>query len=255
MFLNIMKKLKTNALALSGILAVGILFSACKKDNFENNNPEVAGLMAFNLAPDRTVEFGIGGNALTNNPLAFNSYTGGYIGIMPGSRSVVGYDFSSGDTLASASFDFEAKKYYSSFLLGNDGNYQNVIVNDNFDSLSSSDGQAYVRYINAINGSGSPTVKITSNGTDVVNTTVGFATVSEFIEVTPGEITIDVSGGTNSTANRTITVEGKSVYTILLSSGASSADPAQIKFVSNGVLAEEVSGQRISSSAQIVNIN
>jgi hypothetical protein len=168
---------------------------------------------------------------------------------------VEAYDYSSGDTLASASFDFEAKKYYSSFLIGNDGNYQNVIVTDNFDSLSSSDGQAYIRYINAINGSGSPTVTISSNETDVVNTTAGFGTVSEFVAVAPGEIAIAVSGGSNSTANRTITVEAKNVYTILLSSGASSADPAQIKFVSNGVLADEVSGQRISSSAQIVNIN
>lgn len=248
-----MKRLKTNALALGGILAVGLLFTACKKSNFENNNPDVAGLMAFNLAPDRTIAVSIGGNAVTNNPLAFNNYTGGYLGIFPGSRSVEAYDYSSGDTLAAATFDFQAKKYYSSFLLGRDGNYQHVIVNDNFDSLSSSNGQAYVRYINGINGSVNPNITLTSGGTAVVNTTVGFGTVSEFVSVAPGELAIAVSGA-DANANRTINVEAKNVYTILLSSGASSADPAQIKFVSNGVLADEVSGQRISSSAQIVDI-
>jgi hypothetical protein len=249
-----MKKFHLNAFALGGILLAGVLFTSCKKSNFDNTNPEVAGLMAFNLAPDRSVAMGIGGNVFTNSPLAFTNYTGGYQGIYPGTRSVESFEYASGDSMASASFDFVAKKYYSVFVVGIDGHYQNVIVTDNFDSLSSSSGQAYIRYVNAINGSTSPTVTITSNGSNVVNGNAAFGTVSEFVPVAPGDIAIAVNEGSAINVSRTIAVEQKKVYTILLASGATSADPAQIKFVTNGLLDEEVSGQRISS-AQIVNIN
>ncbi|MEI9909302.1 MAG: DUF4397 domain-containing protein [Bacteroidota bacterium] len=249
-----MKKNHLNVFAISGILLMGILFTACKKSNFENTNPEVAGLMAFNLAPDQSVAIGISGNALTSSPLGFTSYTGGYLGIYPGNRTVESYNYASGDSIATASYDFTAKKYYSLFVVGSNDNYQNVIVNDNFDSLSSSSGQAYIRYINAINGSASPQVTITANGTNVVNSNAAFAGISEFVAVAPGPVAITVNEGSTVNANRTITVEQKKVYTVLLASGATSADPAQIKYVVNGTLEDEaVSGQRISS-AQVVNI-
>ena len=84
--------------------------------------------MAFNLAPDKSVVVGIDGSALTNSPLMFNSFTGNYLSIYPGNRSVESYDYSSGDSIAAASFDFTVKKYYSVFVVGAQGTYQNVIV-------------------------------------------------------------------------------------------------------------------------------
>ena len=246
-----MKKIKSITLALSGILIAGVLFTACKKSNFESNNPDVAGLMSFNLAPDKSVILGLSGSQLTNLPLAFTSYTGGYQNIYPGNRTFESYDYTTGDSLASTGFTFEAKKYYSAFVVGSAGTYQNVVVNDNFDSLSGSSGKAYIRYVNAINGSSNAAVTITSGGTPA-NSTAAFASVSAFTAVNPGDVTIAVSEGSVN-ASRTITVEPKKVYTVLLVSGASTADPAQIKYIINGTLDDEA-GQRTTSSAQIVNV-
>ena len=247
-----MKRFHLKAFALSSIVLAGLLFSACNKFDNEDNNTPVAGLMAFNLAPDKTVGFAIGGNALTNSPLSFASYTGGYLGIYPGNRSIESYDYMTGDSIASASFDFQAEKYYSAFVVGTGGTYQNVIVNDNLDSLSSSSGP-YIRYINAIAGSGSPAVTISVNGNNVVNSDAPFASVSDFVAVTPGEVAITFNQGSTN-ASRTITLEQKKVYTVLFASGATTTDPAQIRYVENGMLEDEVSGQTISSSAQSVNI-
>jgi predicted alpha/beta hydrolase family esterase len=94
-------------------------------------------------------------------------------------------------------------------------------------------------------------VTITSGGTPASNN-AAFASVSEFTAVNPGDVTIAVSEGSIN-ASRTITVEQKKVYTVLLVSGASTADPAQIKFISNGTLDDEA-GQRSVSSAQIVSV-
>ena len=248
-----MKRFHLKAFALSSIVLAGLLFSACNKFDNEDNNTPVAGLMAFNLASDKTVGFAIGGNALTNSPLSFTSYTGGYLGIYPGNRSVESYDYVSGDSVASASYDFAVEKYYSAFVIGSNGTYQNVIVTDNFDSLSASSGQAYIRYISAIAGSASPAVTISINGSNVVNDNAAFASVSEFVAVTPGDVAITVNEGTAINASRTITLEQKKVYTVLLASGATATDPAQIKYVENGTLEDEAA-QRISSSAQALKI-
>lgn len=248
-----MKKIHLSAAALSVVLLAGVVLTSCDKDNFDdNNNQDVSGLMAFNLAPEKSVSFAISGNWINNTPLAYGNYTGGYVSIYPGNRPVAAFDYATGDTLASASFDFAVGQYYSVFTVGAGSNFQNVIVHDNIDSLSASNGQSYVRYINAIGGSTSPNVKISSNGTDVVNTSAAFASVSEFVPVAPGSVAIAVTEGSTINASRTITTEAKKVYTILLMSGNTSAEPAQIKFIVNGTL-EDDAGQRTSSSAQSVN--
>jgi hypothetical protein len=246
-----MKNIYFSAMAMGGILLAGVLFTGCKKSTVDNNNPssQVAGLMAFNLIPGKTVSLTIGGNTLGGSPLAFNGYTGVYLSIYPGTRTVQSFDYSSNNSLASASDSFEVNKFYSVFVVGTSGAYQNVIVNDNFDSLSSSSGQAYIRYINAINGSTNPVVIVSANGSEVVNTNAAFGGVSNFVAINPGSTTITVNDGSTVNVNRTITTEAKKVYTVLLTPGATNTDPAQIKYIVNGTL-NDASGQRVSSTSQ-----
>src|SRR5882672_6846637 len=116
--------------AVTGILLAGLVFTACKKsDNGNNNNNiPVSGLMVFNLSPDVTqAGFTISGNNLTNSPLAFNSYSGGYLSVYSGSRSLQSYSFNSGNSLATTTYDFDSSKYYSAFLVGTDTTYRNII--------------------------------------------------------------------------------------------------------------------------------
>lgn len=229
-----------------------ILFTACKKSGMENNtSPDAAGLMAFNLVPSKAVSITIGGNVLTGSPLAFNSYTGVYLPIFPGNRTIESFDYSTSSSLASATDSFEVGKFYSVFVVGTTGAFQNVVVKDNFDSLTSA-GQAYVRYINAINGSANPTVTI--SGSSVNNSSAAFGTVSSFVAVSPGSTSISVTDGNTVNANRTIMTEANKVYTVLLSSGATSSDSAQIKYIVNGTL-NNASGQRVSSAARTATIN
>lgn len=250
--------LRVFATALTGLIVAGTVLTACNKfDNDDNINSEVAGLMAFNLAPDQSaVTVALSGSALTNVPLTYTSYTGVYLRIYPGSRTVEAYDNTNTSPIASQPFSFETKKYYSAFVAGANGNYRNIVVWDNFDSLSATNGKAYIRYINAIpDSSAAATVKISAGGSDAVNETAPFGKVGEFREVTPGQVVIDVNNGGSIDADRTITVEDKKVYTVLLTGipGSGSA-PVQIRFIENGKLDDE-SGSRTSTSARSANIN
>jgi hypothetical protein len=245
---------RRSLLIAGSVLLGGIALTACNKSNFDNdNNSQAAGLMAFNLAPDKSsVGVSLSGSNLTNVPLGYSAYTGSYIGIYPGSRIVESYD-NSGWSVASPAFTFEPKKYYSVFVAGANDSYRNIIVQDNFDSLSGTSGQAYIRYVNAIPDSARPTVIISAAG---INEPASFASVSEFKAVAPGQVSIDINNGGTIDADRTITVEQRKVYTVLLiGTPGATTNGVQIKFIENGLLEEEASGQRVSSSARTTSIN
>lgn len=246
------------ALAGIGIIGSGVLLTSCLKDKGipDNNMEDVsAGLMAFNLAPGQSnAGFTIGGNTLTQFPLAYNSYTSVYLPIYPGSRTVDAFSFNSGNTLATATGNFETGKFYSVFLVGTDSTLQNVIVRDDFDSLSSS-GKAYVRYINAIADASSPTVTIASGGTNVVNESAAFKSVSAFKATDAGATSITVSNGGSINANRTITLEAGKVYTVLLigKAGGTGDNAVQVKFIANGQVNDNTARMSSSAAARTVN--
>ena len=248
-----MKNLFFPTRRLFAICAVGALFltTACNKlDHDDVPNTPAAALMSFNLVPDKTgVVLAISGNVLTSVPLSYTSYTGGYQSIYAGNRTFASYGITSSDTLASTPFNFEENKYYSAFVVGKGSAYQNVVVRDNFDSLSGSNGKAYVRYINAIPDASQPSVTIAANGSNVVSETRAFASVSDFVEVTPGPVSIAASNGGNINTARTITLEAKKAYTVLLVGvpGSASVDSVQVKFITNGELSADA--QRTSAAA------
>jgi len=247
-----MRKLFT----VSGILMSALLFVGCNKNN-DNDQAEtpVAGVMAANLATDLPpIGVALSGRALSYSPLMYTSFTGGYLPVYPGNRPVSAYDASTGVSYATANYTFEPEKFYSLFVVGANENYRNVIVNDDFSSLSATNGKAYIRYINAIPDSAQSTVTITANGSNAVNENASFASVSQFVEIEPGTVTIDVSNGSTVAANRTISVEQRKVYTVLLiGDPASTSAEVQIRYIENGTLDEEdVASARTSSSAQVI---
>ncbi|MGN6420637.1 MAG: DUF4397 domain-containing protein [Pseudobacter sp.] len=233
------------ALPVVAVAVSGVLFSACLK-NKDGDSTQIpaAGLMAFNLAPDQqSLVIQLSGNTLTQSPLAYQSFTGVYQNIYTGNRSVSAFDYPDPTPLVTSSQNFEQGKYYSLFVVGTGDKYKNVISTDNFDSLSASSGKAYVRYINAIADSvNAAAVTITANGSSVVNNNAVYATVSEFKEVNPGEVTIAVKSSNGVDVNRTISLEPKKVYTVLLSGipkETNESSKVQIRFVTNGTLTDE----------------
>jgi hypothetical protein len=250
-----MKKsfIRAGVLATSSILLAAVLFISCnKKDHNDNPDVPVAGVMAFNLAPDvQSASITLSGNILTNQ-LAFGSYTGTYLAVFTGARPVESFN-STGGSLASANYTFDADKYYSVFVVGTANNYRNVIVSDSLDTLSNS-GPAYIRYINAIPDSSKPAVTIAAGGTNVINDNASFAAVSGFKAITPGQVMVNVSNGGTINSNRTITVEQRKVYTVLLQGTPSgTGDQAvQIKYILNGTLNQEA-GRASSAAARATN--
>jgi hypothetical protein len=221
------------------VIVLGGLLSACNKNDSVSTRIPSAGLMAFNLAPDKEpVGIALSGNLLTNQPLAYTAYNGVYQNIYIGSRQIEAFDFHNDSTLAQSTFNFEDSAYYSVFVVGNNGVYRNVTVKDSLDDAASAD-KAYIRYINAIPDSSAPAVTITAGGTNAVEAGASFTTVSPFTAVAGGDVKIAVNNGGSIAADRTIALENGKIYTALLvgvPGATDSAKKVQIRFIQNGVV-------------------
>ncbi|MDX1955966.1 MAG: DUF4397 domain-containing protein [Chitinophagaceae bacterium] len=217
-----------------GLVLVGVL-AACKKDK-DNNDSEVAGLMAFHLVSDQpSIGVSLSGNNLPGSPYSYLGYTGYYANIFPGTRSINSTAGSS-TTLSTSSYDFMAGEYYSLFIVGANGVYRHIVVEDDYDSLTATAGRSYIRYINAIPDSLLTEIVIGEPGGNL-NFTAPYGLVSDFQSVTSGSVTISVGANSLQDTTRTITLEEKKAYTILLSGqrGATNTDQqVQIRFIENG---------------------
>ena len=221
------------------LLFAALTFSACKKEDVATT--PTSGLMAFNLISDSTqpVVFVLDNNTLANASIGFNNFTGGYLDVFSGARTVKLYETNSDSALASTSYTFQPGMYYSAFAMGANGTYKNMIVADNLDSLPTSTGNAFVRYVNAIPDSSGQTITVSSNGSDVVNTNTSFGDVSNFTGIAPAAISIGLKNESSISATKTITLEKDKVYTILLTGMPNASDTAKavrIKYIVNGTV-------------------
>jgi len=233
--------LRRFVVGLTGIVSLSFLLWSCTKfDDVNDNNTPAARLMSFNLAPDQSgVYITLSGNSLNNTPLAYTSYSGVYQAIFPGERPVQSLSYSGDSALAQVNHVFTADKYYSVFVIGANGHYQNLVTNDNFDSLAANSGKAFVRYVNAIADSSKPLVTIAANGNNVFSNNASFASASEFAAIDAGDVAVKVNNGSSIDASRNITLEQNKVYTVLLVGTPGAADSTkavQIKFISNGTV-------------------
>lgn len=239
---------------LSGFLLAALFFTSCNNDD-DNNipQPDIAALMAFNLSPDQPlIGVALSGNEL-NAPLTYTSYTGGYVGIYPGKRSTSAFDLTSGNTFASKIYTYEANNYYSLFVTGANGTYENVIVNDGLDSLSAEANKSFIRYINAIPDSSNPMITINDGQNDVVKENAGFTDVSSFVSVNPGDVTIMINNDSTIQADRTISLEESQAYTVLFlgnPNGNDDADSIQIRYIINGKLTQDSTDQDLSQGTE-----
>lgn len=223
------------------LVSTSLLFTACNKNDKNIIPPDAAGIMGFNLAPDQNnVGFSISGNIFTQSPLGFGNYTATYRAIYTGSKSVQSFNYGSSALIDSARADFKKDKYYSTFLFGRNGNYDQVIVQDGIDSLPYTTNKAYVRMVNGYTLSNfTPFIVYTlSDSSQISNQRLVYKAVSEFMEVPAGEIKVEARAGTETKANRTINFEANKVYTLLLLDNAnldSLANP-EIRFIVNGFI-------------------
>lgn len=218
-----------------------MIFSSCAKNTSDTTGgTPAASVMAFNLAPDKTsVGFALSKSVFTS-ALAYAKYTGVYVAVPPGSKTLEASDYgSTASPFASTSVDFKEDNFYSVFLVGKGAHYKTMVADDNIASLSGTSGLAYVRYVNAIVDSvSSATVIVTDNANKVaINDGAVFPYVSTFKGIDPGTINITVTNNTGLNLNKTFVTEPKKVYTILLSGlQNSTSTPAVINVITNGAL-------------------
>lgn len=237
------KKIIGFARPMAALLLMAMLFTACKKDDAgtpQQTSP-VAGLMAFNLAPDQpAVGFTLSNNPLRGPALGYVDFTGQYLPVYLGNREVRSVDYYTGSTIALTNANFADSMYYSVFVMGFNGNYRNVLVKDELQSLTATAGKAWVRYVNAITDSvARPVVNIDEGA---VNDTAAYARVSAFAPVDAGTVTVTVKDGANINANRTFTLDANKVYTFLLVGVPGSSDPGkavQIRYITNGSVTDQ----------------
>lgn len=237
------KKIIGFARPMAALLLMAMLFTACKKEDTEipQQPSTAAGLMAFNLAPDQAaVGFTLSNNPLRTPALGYTDFTGLYLPVYIGNREVRSVDYYTGSTIALTNATFADSMYYSVFVLGYNGNYRNVLVKDELQSLTATAGKAWVRYVHAIADSAArPVVNISAGA---VNETAAYARVSAFAPVDAGSVMVTVKDGANINANRTFTLEANRVYTFLLVGipGASDSGKAvQIRYIANGSIADQ----------------
>lgn len=247
-----MKKKINKLFVISGITVMIVFFAACSKTNDNGNTVPVSGLMAFNLAPDmKGIGITLSGNVLPGAPLFYTNYTGGYLGAYPGTRSITAYDYFVTRPISSSQASLEPGKYYSLFVVGANNNYSNLVTKDNIDSLTVN-GQAYIRYVNAIPDSSKPKVTINAGGKDVINEQAAFTNASDFVPVNAGNVTININNGGNIQAGRIISVEASKIYTVLLTGlpdAKDSAQSVQIKYIENGTVSGSTARKTVSSSS------
>lgn len=218
-----------------------VVFSACKKTDVPAT--PTARLMAFNLIADSTppVVFVLNNNSITNQALAYSNFTGTYLPIYVGPRTLEVYENNSDSALATESFTVEANKYYSAFVMGANGTYKNMIVDDELDSLPVSTGKAFVRYVNAIPDSSYQNLTVSASGMDDITGVTHYGQVSPFTGVTPGDFSLNITNDSTISANKAITFEKNKVYTVLLSGIPHATDTAKavkISYIVNGAVSK-----------------
>jgi hypothetical protein len=242
-----MMKMKISFRALSiflSVLSAGILVSSCNKlDDGDDGQAAVSGLMGFNLAVDQqAIVTTLNGNSLSNAPLSYGNYTGTYVAVYSGNRNIRSFSANGGAELATKDVILDTNMYYSTFLLGVNNNYSQLVVHDDFEGMSSTTGKAYLRYIQAIPGANPVNVLMEAGGTPVFDDLAAFGSVTEFASVDPGDLDITLSNGSNIDTSRTISLEAKKVYTVLLMGQPDATDEEkrpQVKFILNGTLPED----------------
>lgn len=228
-----------------------IFFASCTKTDNDNNNIPAAGLMAFNLATDQpATNIALSGNLLPGSPMNYLSFTGGYLRIFTGTRTITAFDYFTGRMLTNSGYSFAPNKYYSLFVVGSQKNYSNLVVNDNLDSLAATKGGAFVRYINAIPDSSKPLVSVAAK-TIVINENAPFGKVSDFTPLAAGQVTVSVKNDNTINATRTINLDESKAYTILLTGDPNATDSTkkvQIRYVENGTVTDAADQRTITSA-------
>lgn len=240
-------------LAMLGVVLLGGLFLiACNKDH-DNDHPNVpvAGIMAFNLAPDQSnIGIDLSGGGFIIAPIYYQSYTGGYLAAWPGQRNVRSYNYWNGTLLASSTAQLDTTQYYSIFVMGAKGNYRNVVTKDNVDSLQTDKGTALVRYVNAVPDSAALQI---NNGHG--DQQLAFGGVSDFAAASAGNFTLNVSSSAGVSTSRTVSLTEGNIYTFLLSGipNAKDSTAVQIKYIINGTGAVKPDTKSVNDTARAQN--
>ena len=233
--------LKKMGITMASLFIAAILFSSCKKD--EPAHIPAAGLMVYNLVPDKdALGIAVDGRALFNTPLYYLNYSGNYQALYTGARKLESYVYGTSNVIGTTDATLSDSAYYSLFVVGDDGNYKNIFVEDKLDSLPDNTGNAFVRYINAVTGTQEHNINMSAGSDILFNEGSATGHVSNFAEVTPGDVNVIVSSEGMTDTTRTIALEKDGIYTVMVSGMPNATDTTKaikIRFIKNGQIVPE----------------
>ncbi len=232
------KKMSLSRISLF-IIGFSLLIVSCKKQKHEPN-PGIAGLVAFNLAPDQNqLMITLDGSYFTSSPLLYSRYTGKYFGVYEGDRTIVSFNNATNIDLAKVDFHFRDSGYYSLFFIGYKNHYRNFIVEDKLSAIPKSTGKSYIRYLYAIPDSLGAHVTISNAGIKAFDESNTYGNISDFKQTAPGNADVKILNGSGDIdVQRTVNLEPDGIYTVLLQGTTQSTDTLQkvkINLIQNGV--------------------
>lgn len=183
---NSVKKYSIKTIAFCAIAVLGISLTGCF-DNDSEPSP-LSFIALYNGSPNTEdgVDLYLDGNKVNSAAMDFGTYYS-YSALTPGERTFSFTEFSETGELAEFTGTFEENRTYSLFLAGELEDAEIIVLTDTANSPASN--KAYLRIINLSPDAGS--VDLFANE-DPVTTGIEFKEATEFKNVDPGNVDIEI---------------------------------------------------------------
>lgn len=193
-----MKNIFLNKSLLAGalLLTLAATFTSCKKDDVDDNGS--ANLKVVNASSTSSAQsFYLAGNAVIQGGLAFGNVSDYLVTNSGNNLNLEFRNEGSASVYANNRFDLDRGAYYSVFLAGDGQSARVKLYKDDLTAPSS--GKAKVRFIH-LSDAAPANVDIRSNSTTNVVANLGRDNASNYVEVDPGVMSLQVFATGQSTS-------------------------------------------------------
>lgn len=184
--MKISNHFKTITKTFVAVVAVSVVFSACKKKYNDMDPIELAGLTIVDASPDiKEYDFIVGNQKANANDIFKYGVKIGYLGLYPGSSGIGLVEKGKTTFLLTKTELYQSGKFYSTFLVDTGIKRAFLTINDKLDSIKVNE-KAKVRFINLSPNADALDLAITGSATELATNKV-FKQYSGFADVEPGE--------------------------------------------------------------------
>jgi hypothetical protein len=195
--------------------ALAILLSSCLDDSSSEQDPTpIAYVSIFNASPDSPgLDVLVDNRQINNQPLPFTAYTG-YLNFFTGARNLKFNSFNASNALVDTTYNFEANKVYSVFVVDESASSDVLIVEDSISTPIAD--KAMIRFVNLVPDSQPVDIAVAEE--TPLFTDQSFKEITAFNDITAGKYTFQVKAKGSSdiiVSVPDITLREGEVYTLV----------------------------------------